>query len=135
MDKNGVMEYQVICLEEGGTVIFQKKEVSEPGGLERWTLEQAMNLEIDIRGIPFSDLYKQAAPAESQQTMEETTQEKVAKKFCSGKDIGPSDRCATVYCAACLFFFFLLVASGTSLSGSGNRPYEVHAPSISTDVS
>ncbi|XP_065559397.1 uncharacterized protein LOC136026605 isoform X2 [Artemia franciscana] len=46
-----------------------------------------MNLEIDIRGIPFSDLYKQAAPPESQQTMEETTQEKVAKKFCSGKDI------------------------------------------------
>ncbi|KAK2720145.1 hypothetical protein QYM36_004151, partial [Artemia franciscana] len=58
------------------------------GGLERWTLEQAMNLEIHIRGIPFSDSYKQAAPAESQQTMEETTQEKVTKKFCSGKDIG-----------------------------------------------
>ena len=26
MDKNGVMEYQVICLEESGTVILQKKE-------------------------------------------------------------------------------------------------------------
>ena len=58
------------------------------GELERWTLEQAMNLEIDMRGIPFSDLYKQAAPAESQQTMEETTQDKVTKKFCSGKDKG-----------------------------------------------
>ena len=31
MDKNQVMEYQVICLEEGGTVILQKKEGSEPG--------------------------------------------------------------------------------------------------------
>ena len=33
MDKNeyGIMEYEVICLEEGGTVILQKKEGSEPG--------------------------------------------------------------------------------------------------------
>ncbi|KAK2723654.1 hypothetical protein QYM36_002112, partial [Artemia franciscana] len=31
-DKNEVMEYQVICLEEGGTVILQKKEGSEPVG-------------------------------------------------------------------------------------------------------
>ena len=84
------------------------------GELERWTLEQAMNLEIDIRGIPFSDLYKQAAPAESQQTMEETTQEKVAKKFCSGKDIGKLVLVSDHSCreekidARCTFFFCLV---------------------------
>ena len=83
------------------------------GGLEIWTLEQAMNLEIDIRGIPFSDLYKQAAPPESQQTMEETTQEKVAKKFCSGKDIGKLVMVSDHSCreekidARCTFFFVL----------------------------
>ena len=31
MDKNEVMVYEVICLEEGWTVILQKKEGSEQG--------------------------------------------------------------------------------------------------------
>ncbi|KAK2720396.1 hypothetical protein QYM36_004319, partial [Artemia franciscana] len=48
--------------------------------LERWTLEQVNNIEIDMRGIPFSGLCKQTArasdPAEIQQTIEETTPEK-----------------------------------------------------------
>ncbi|XP_065570850.1 E3 SUMO-protein ligase PIAS2-like isoform X2 [Artemia franciscana] len=42
MDKNGVMEYQVICLEEGGTVILQKIEVSEPDTLSSKMSDQEL---------------------------------------------------------------------------------------------